>query len=73
MSMMAAPKATTTYSQTLASGANAQSEWTLPNNIPFFYPVRKMNDILILGLRLLIGVRAESIVSEKKLASLKQE
>ncbi|KAI7892592.1 etoposide-induced protein 2.4-domain-containing protein [Mucor mucedo] len=73
MSMMAAPKATTTYSQTLASGANAQSEWSLPNSIPFFYPVRKMNDFVILVVRLLGGVHADSIVSEKKLASLKQE
>lgn len=73
MSMMAAPKATTAYSQTLASGTNAQSEWTLPNSIPFFYPVRKMNDLVILVVRLIGGVHADSIVSEKKLASLKQE
>ncbi|KAI8076133.1 etoposide-induced protein 2.4-domain-containing protein [Thamnidium elegans] len=73
MSMMAVPKATTTYSQTLASGAKAQTEWTLPNRIPFFYPVRKMNDLIILVVRLVGGVHADSIVSEKKLASLKQE
>ncbi|GAA5798218.1 hypothetical protein HPULCUR_003618 [Helicostylum pulchrum] len=73
MSMMAVPKATTTYSQTLASGAKAQTEWTLPNRVPFFYPVRKMNDMIILIVRLVGGVHADSIVSEKKLASLKQE
>ncbi|KAG2231856.1 hypothetical protein INT48_005639 [Thamnidium elegans] len=67
------PFATTTYSQTLASGAKAQTEWTLPNRIPFFYPVRKMNDLIILVVRLVGGVHADSIVSEKKLASLKQE
>ncbi|KAI9363645.1 etoposide-induced protein 2.4-domain-containing protein [Pilaira anomala] len=73
MSMMAVPKATTPYSQTLASGAKAQSEWTLPNRIPFFYPVRKMNDLVILLVRLVGGVHADSIVSEKRLSSLKQE
>lgn len=73
MAMMAVPKATTPYSQTMASGASAQSEWTLPNRIPIFYPVRKMNDGVILLVRLVGGVHADSIVSEKKNASIKQE
>ncbi|CAO3616242.1 unnamed protein product [Mucor fragilis] len=73
MAMMAVPKATTPYSQTMASGADAQSEWTLPNRIPIFYPVRKLNDGVILLVRLVGGVHADSIVSEKKNASIKQE
>lgn len=73
MSMMAVPKATTVYSQTTPSGTNAQSEWTLPNQIPIFYPVRKMNDLMILVVRLVGGVHADSIISEKQKASLKQE
>jgi hypothetical protein len=73
MAMMAVPKATTAYSQTLASGANAQTEWSLPNKVPVFYPVRKLNDAVILLVRLVGGVHADSIVTEKKKASLKQE
>lgn len=73
MAMMAVPRATTAYNQTLASGANAQAEWSLPNQIPVFYPVRKLNDAVILFVRLVGGVHADSIVSEKKNASLKQE
>lgn len=71
--MMAVPKATTAYSQTTPSGTSARSEWSLPNRIPIFYPVRKMNDLIILVVRLVGGVHADSIVSEKQKASLKQE
>lgn len=73
MAMMATPKATTAYSQTLSSGANAKSEVSLPNKLPIFYPVRKLNDGIILLVRLVGGVHADSIVSEKKKATLKQE
>lgn len=73
MAMMAVPKATTPYSQTMASGIDAQAEWTLPNRIPIFYPVRKLNDCVILFVRLVGGVHADSIVTEKKNASIKQE
>lgn len=73
MAMMAVPKATTAYSQTMTSGTDAQSEWTLPNRVPIFYPVRKLNDLVILLVRLIGGVHADSIVSEKTKASLKQE
>jgi hypothetical protein len=73
MAMMASPKATTAYSQTLASGTNAQSEWTLPNRLPIFYPVRKFNDLVILVVRLVGGVHADSIMTENKKATLKQE
>ncbi|KAI8058681.1 etoposide-induced protein 2.4-domain-containing protein [Gilbertella persicaria] len=73
MAMIAAPKATTPYAQTMPSGIKARTEWVLPNKISFFYPVRKFNDAIITIVRLVGGVHADSIVSEKQNSSLKQE
>ncbi|KAI8889917.1 EI24-domain-containing protein [Backusella circina FSU 941] len=64
MSMMAIPKTTTPYSQTLSSGAS--SEWSLPNRIPLFYVIRKMNEAVILLVSLVGGVHADSIIKENK-------
>jgi hypothetical protein len=64
MAMMAVPKATTAYSQTSSSGAS--SEWSLPNRIPLFYGIRKMNDAVILLVSLVGGVHADSIIKENK-------
>ncbi|KAI8978965.1 etoposide-induced protein 2.4-domain-containing protein [Pilobolus umbonatus] len=73
MAMMATPKTSTVYNQQLSSGNNGRSEWTLPNDIPIFYPLRKLNDLVILVIRLIGGVHADSIIKEKKNASLKEE
>ena len=73
MAMIAVPKAITPYAQTMPSGRKAQVEWVLPNRLPVFYPVRKLNDVVITLIRLVGGVHAESIMTEKKKTSLKQE
>ncbi|KAI8364607.1 etoposide-induced protein 2.4-domain-containing protein [Blakeslea trispora] len=73
MAMIAAPKSITPYAQTMPSGKKAQVEWVLPNRLPVFYPVRKLNDVVITLIRLVGGVHAEYIMAEKKKASLKQE
>ncbi|KAI9482777.1 MAG: etoposide-induced protein 2.4-domain-containing protein [Benjaminiella poitrasii] len=73
MAMLSVPKGANPYNQTMASGEKAHNELTLPNKIPLFYPVRKLNDAIILFIRLIGGVHADSIVTEKKNASKKQE
>lgn len=70
MAMLATPRASTPYNQKLASGVNAQSEWILPNRIAIFYPVRKLNDVVILIIRLVSGIR---VSSEKKIEQSKKE
>ncbi|KAG1140023.1 hypothetical protein G6F37_009110 [Rhizopus arrhizus] len=70
MAIFAVPRASTPYNQKLASGTNAQSEWTLPNRVPIFLLVRKLNDLVILVVRLVGGVR---VIQEQKKDELKKE
>ena len=65
MATMATPKPTTPYGQPLTSGKTVQPELMLPNKIPLFFGVRKMNDLVITLVKMMGGVHAESIVSEK--------
>ncbi|KAI9254058.1 etoposide-induced protein 2.4-domain-containing protein [Sporodiniella umbellata] len=55
MAILAAPKAST--QQHVASGVNARSEWTLPNKLPVFYPVRKLNEWVIFVVQVVSGIR----------------
>ncbi|KAI7898309.1 etoposide-induced protein 2.4-domain-containing protein [Cokeromyces recurvatus] len=73
MAMLSVPKGTNPYNQTMPSGENARNKISLPNKIPIFYPVRKLNDATILFIRLIGGVHADSIITEKKNESKKQE
>lgn len=65
MAMMATPKPSTPYGQPLPSGNASSYDVALPNRIPIFLGVRKLNDLVILLVRLLGGVHADAIVSEK--------
>ncbi|KAI8367665.1 etoposide-induced protein 2.4-domain-containing protein [Radiomyces spectabilis] len=73
MAMIAVPKSSSPYNHSVASGAAARFEWMLPNKLPLFYVVRKMNDLVILIVRLIGGVHADPIVSEKKKASMRKQ
>ncbi|KAI8970116.1 etoposide-induced protein 2.4-domain-containing protein [Mycotypha africana] len=75
MSMLAAPVAPTPYNQSTPSGAKnlQQKEWKIPNKIAIFYPTRKLIDLVIIFVRLVGGIHADSIISEKRKASIKQE
>ncbi|KAI9310883.1 etoposide-induced protein 2.4-domain-containing protein [Dichotomocladium elegans] len=66
MAMMAAPKPTSSYGQPLASGKSGFWEVALPNRVPIFYCVRKMNDLVILLVKTVGGIHAAPIVSEKQ-------
>ncbi|KAG0172030.1 Etoposide induced 2.4 mRNA [Apophysomyces sp. BC1034] len=72
MATLATPKFSVPQAQTVESGPAARSQWMLPNRIPVFYGVRKLNDLVILVIRLIGGVHADAIVSEKKKAVAKK-
>lgn len=70
MATMATPKPSSPYDQPVSSGG-ARVEFSLPNKVPLFYGVRKLDNLVILLVRLVGGVHADSIVSEeKKMAKL---
>ncbi|KAI7864977.1 etoposide-induced protein 2.4-domain-containing protein [Spinellus fusiger] len=73
MATMATAQPISSHSQPIASGHAARKEWNLPKKVPIFYPVRKMLDVVILVVRLVGGVHADSIVSEKKKASINKK
>ncbi|KAI9498005.1 etoposide-induced protein 2.4-domain-containing protein [Zychaea mexicana] len=66
MATMATPKPATPYGQPLASGKTVHPELSAPNKIPLFFGVRKMNDLVIFLAKMVGGVHADSIVSEKQ-------
>ncbi|KAG1445195.1 hypothetical protein G6F56_009996 [Rhizopus delemar] len=67
MAILAVPKTST--NQQVASGVNARSQWTLPNKVSVFFPVRKLNALVILVVRLVSGV---SVAPERKDESKKE-
>lgn len=72
MATLATPKFTSPVGQKVDSGPAARSQWMLPNRIPVFYGVRRLNDLVIMVIGLIGGVHADAIVSEKKKATEKK-
>ncbi|KAI9014400.1 etoposide-induced protein 2.4-domain-containing protein [Phycomyces nitens] len=65
MATMATPQPTGSFGVSVESGDAARSEWNLPNTLPIFYPVRKIVDAIILGVRLIGGIPADTKATKK--------
>lgn len=66
MATMASPKPTSPYGTLLKSGKTSQPDLLLPNKLPLFLGVRKLNHLAITLIKLAGGIHADSIVSENQ-------
>ncbi|ORZ17282.1 etoposide-induced protein 2.4-domain-containing protein [Absidia repens] len=73
MAFLANPKSASPSGQPVASSVSSTPEYMLPNKVPVFFVVRKLNKLIITVVRLVGGVRVESIMAEKKDNAEKKE
>ncbi|KAI8341121.1 etoposide-induced protein 2.4-domain-containing protein [Chlamydoabsidia padenii] len=73
MAFMATPKSASPSGQPVASSVSSSSEFMLPNKIPAFFVVRKLNSLVIGLVRLVGGVRVESMMADKKDVAVKKD
>ncbi|KAI8073303.1 etoposide-induced protein 2.4-domain-containing protein [Gongronella butleri] len=73
MAFMALPSPTSASGVPASLSVTSGTEFMLPNTVPVFYPVRQMNKVVIQLVKLIGGVRVESIMADKKTANVKSE
>ncbi|CAO3638324.1 unnamed protein product [Cunninghamella echinulata] len=64
MAFLASPKSMSPTGQPISSTASSNPEWMLPNKIPAFAIVRQLNKLVTLLVKLIGGVRVQSVMSE---------